>query len=312
VHQVTFFGAQQNVQFSRSCLYGQYWSAILTDRIGKGKRAKVKYGIPYTFHGGKLIFGKTKRAIKAIQDENNYRPIEVEAGHKMDANYYGDVIKTKNGKVYINMLLAECDLFQQVVKNYGNWQGTHSSLVDRVKVLLQIVQDLRFLHRLGYIHRDLKLENVLCFPGGKYKLTDFEFVKKIGCKKDDLDKGGCGTLMYIAPEIVKGIKSKQGVQSTVFSDIFALGIIGAELVCKGKLKGQWGQPVYNNNTQTGRKEINSIIDAKNPHAKKKYIVLIRKMTGSKPKKRPSLKKTEEKLENIIKLECSNSCKVKIK
>jgi len=79
VHQVTIFGEQQNVQLSQSCLKGAYWSVILAGKIEKGKFATVKYGIPYTFHGEKLIFGKTKRAIKAIKNEKYYRPVEVEA-----------------------------------------------------------------------------------------------------------------------------------------------------------------------------------------------------------------------------------------
>ena len=57
---------------------------------------------------------------------------------------------------------------------------------------------MEYLHALGIVHRDLKLENVLVAQDGALKLTDFGFAKKIKYRSWTL----CGTPEYLAPEII--------------------------------------------------------------------------------------------------------------
>ena len=63
---------------------------------------------------------------------------------------------------------------------------------------------LEFLHSRHIIYRDLKPENILICRDGYIKLTDFGM-----CKKgiNNLSKGAesiCGTMEYMAPEMIKG------------------------------------------------------------------------------------------------------------
>ncbi|CCD23055.1 cAMP-dependent protein kinase catalytic subunit TPK1 NDAI_0B00210 [Naumovozyma dairenensis CBS 421] len=57
---------------------------------------------------------------------------------------------------------------------------------------------LDYLHSLDIIYRDLKPENILLDKNGHIKITDFGFAKYV----PDITYTLCGTLDYIAPEVV--------------------------------------------------------------------------------------------------------------
>uniref|UniRef100_A0A3P8VM56 Ribosomal protein S6 kinase related b n=2 Tax=Cynoglossus semilaevis TaxID=244447 RepID=A0A3P8VM56_CYNSE len=61
---------------------------------------------------------------------------------------------------------------------------------------------LDFLHNLGVIHRDVKMENILLTDNGHLRLADFGLSRR-------LERGGraftiCGTIQYMAPEVLSG------------------------------------------------------------------------------------------------------------
>ena len=62
---------------------------------------------------------------------------------------------------------------------------------------------LGHLHKLNFIYRDLKLENILIEEDGYLSLTDFGLTKKLK-SKDEATTSFCGTPFYQAPEMVKG------------------------------------------------------------------------------------------------------------
>jgi len=105
---------------------------------------------------------------------------------------------------------------------------------------IQISDGLSAAHSLGIFHRDLKPANVMLTDGGLIKILDFGLARRLAPEKLEFDPSGPankpglppagatytargGTIAYMAPEqFVTG-------QSSVQSDIFALGLILYEL-----------------------------------------------------------------------------------
>lgn len=86
-------------------------------------------------------------------------------------------------------------------------------------LLYQIMKGVNAIHSSNIIHRDLKCENIFLkkIKKGRYicKIGDFGFAKVV----EDTAKTNCGTILYMAPEI---LASKPYDQKT---DIWALGVI---------------------------------------------------------------------------------------
>jgi eukaryotic-like serine/threonine-protein kinase len=105
------------------------------------------------------------------------------------------------------------------------------TLEQSLDLSLQILSALQAAHRVGVIHRDLKPANVRIGPGFEAKLIDFGFAKILPPANGDpitgsnltLDGMVMGTLPYIAPEQVQGMKVDAR------ADLFALGVMLYEM-----------------------------------------------------------------------------------
>lgn len=67
----------------------------------------------------------------------------------------------------------------------------------------QIVSAVQYCHKLGVVHRDLKLENILLGEDFQIKIADFGLANIF--KSDQLLETFCGSPLYASPEIVNGI-----------------------------------------------------------------------------------------------------------
>jgi aurora kinase/aurora kinase A len=89
------------------------------------------------------------------------------------------------------------------------------------KYVFQIASALGYLHTRSVIHRDLKLENILLDANDDTKIGDFGWtVHSIEDKRGTI----CGTIDYLAPELVNHEKYDSG------ADIWCLGVIMYEML----------------------------------------------------------------------------------
>ena len=70
----------------------------------------------------------------------------------------------------------------------------------------QIMQGIAYMHTIGIVHRDIKLDNILLDGQGNVKIGDFGVSRRVD--QDELLFEQCGTPAYIAPEIVQEIGYK--------------------------------------------------------------------------------------------------------
>uniref|UniRef100_A0A8C9ZXE6 Ribosomal protein S6 kinase n=1 Tax=Sander lucioperca TaxID=283035 RepID=A0A8C9ZXE6_SANLU len=89
----------------------------------------------------------------------------------------------------------------------------------------EIILALEHLHKLGIVYRDIKLENILLDSEGHVVLTDFGLSKEFLEEEKERTYSFCGTIEYMAPEIIRG---KSGHGKSV--DWWSLGILMFELL----------------------------------------------------------------------------------
>ncbi|KAI9339574.1 kinase-like domain-containing protein [Obelidium mucronatum] len=92
------------------------------------------------------------------------------------------------------------------------------------KMFREIVEAVAYCHEKNFVHRDLKLENVLLTEDFTVKVIDFGFTRPYN-ERNLLDTY-CGSVAYAAPEMITGKK-----YSGPRADIWSLGVILYTLLC---------------------------------------------------------------------------------
>jgi len=122
-------------------------------------------------------------------------------------------LEAMHGKIMVLEYLKGGDLFE------------NSRILEKTTIpqlLLPVVSCMNELASQGYIHGDIKLENIFLDETGRSKLGDLGF-----CHNVHKEIETRGTRSYVAFELFE--KPLQGI--SLKSDIFALGITMVELLC---------------------------------------------------------------------------------
>jgi eukaryotic-like serine/threonine-protein kinase len=123
-----------------------------------------------------------------------------------------------DGTYYIAMEYLPGRSLKAVIREHGALSPS-----DAIDVAIQILLALRFAHRRGIIHRDIKPHNVILDEEGRAKVTDFG-IARAGASDMTMTGSIMGTAQYLSPE------QAQGHAVSESSDLYAVGVVLYELL----------------------------------------------------------------------------------
>ena len=118
-----------------------------------------------------------------------------------------------DGTSYIAMELIEGRSLKQIIRDQGPLEPERA-----IDLVIQVLRALRYAHRHGIVHRDIKPQNVLVDDEDVAKVTDFGIAR---AGASDMTETGSilGTAQYLSPE------QAQGHAVTPRTDLYSTGIV---------------------------------------------------------------------------------------
>ncbi|MGB7820017.1 MAG: serine/threonine-protein kinase [Ornithinibacter sp.] len=145
----------------------------------------------------------------------------------------------------------------------------------RVRAIMgQAALALGAAHEAGVVHRDVKPANILLIPDGTVKLTDFGIARAVNGSGETQTGEILGTPHYLSPE------QARGESATGASDLYALGIVGHELLT-GRRPFDRGTPVA-----TALAQVNDPPPPLPDHVPENLRRIIEECLSKKPDDRP--------------------------
>uniref|UniRef100_A0A3P9DPT3 non-specific serine/threonine protein kinase n=1 Tax=Maylandia zebra TaxID=106582 RepID=A0A3P9DPT3_9CICH len=223
---------QRNMKVGVEAL-GQASTATASIEVKKHQHKhnlKHRYEVMETL--GKGTYGKVKKAvervaIKSIRKEritDNLDRIHIQREIEITSSLshpniirFHEVFESRD-KIVIVMEYASRGELYDYIQERRRLPETEARSIFR-----QITSAVHYCHKNGVVHRDLKLENILLDQDLNVKLADFGLSNNF--HKGTLLQTYCGSPLYAAPEIVKGLPY-QGPEV----DCWALGVLLYALV----------------------------------------------------------------------------------
>jgi serine/threonine-protein kinase len=127
---------------------------------------------------------------------------------------------SEDGILYLVMALMDGGSLSERIRKRGAM-----SPVEVESILNPIASALDYAHRQGFIHRDIKPDNILLDREGFAALADFGIVKMLEAGSGLTATGGLmGTPAYMSPE------QGQGLEVDSRSDVYSLGVVVFEML----------------------------------------------------------------------------------
>ncbi|KAK9762890.1 Calcium/calmodulin-dependent protein kinase type I [Basidiobolus ranarum] len=133
-----------------------------------------------------------------------------------------DYYETPDSFYLITEIAKGGELFERIYDR-GNYYEK-----DAAEIVRQILKGVAYLHENGIVHRDLKPENILFETedeDSNLVIADFGLARLIDDSNPQVLQTACGTMGYIAPEVLKRTSYGRPV------DMWAIGVITFFLLC---------------------------------------------------------------------------------
>jgi serine/threonine protein kinase len=124
--------------------------------------------------------------------------------------YFSEMMGNKKQIIVIMEYIKGQELFDIVVRRDREYRTRNMKTI-----LQQITDGLLYLHRKGYVHQDIKLENIMLTYKNKIKIIDYDFLVDIN---NIYRNYRCGTPSYCSPEIIRKETPHRK------NDLWALGV----------------------------------------------------------------------------------------
>ena len=220
----------------------------------------------------------TKRDIfeqKLINQINKEIGIMYNINHPYSVKLYNHF--EDNEKLYLIMELASNGNLYNFIQNNKNQKIKTKEMIK--KIIIQVIEIIKYLHSLDIIYRDIKPENILLDKDYNVKLCDYGWASYLS--KGQFCSAYCGTPEYVSPEVIKKYPYNEKV------DIWGIGVLIFELV--------FGYPPFTSNFNEDR--FNNIKEGKINWPKDLNDMelkdLIEKILKVNPKDRISLDEIEK-------------------
>ncbi len=131
-------------------------------------------------------------------------------------------LRTTDAGVFMVMEYVDAKTVADWIRKNGAF-----SVEEMINVAKQLLHAIDHAHKVEVIHRDIKPSNILLYDDGRVKVTDFGLAKVIEQRgrHSTVTQGRAGTLYYMSPEQIKGMKNVD-----YRSDIYSLGMTIYEML----------------------------------------------------------------------------------
>ncbi|KAF7490907.1 Aurora kinase C [Sarcoptes scabiei] len=178
---------------------------------------------------GNVYLAKTKRfnylvAIKALDKKILIQnQMQLQLKREIEIHFklcHVNIIKAfdyfyDSQRIYLVMEYAPKGELFNLLQKVGRFNDCTAS-----RIMAQVINAVRYFHRMNILHRDIKPENILISYGGVIKLSDFGW----SIQSDQVRRTLCGTIAYMAPEITQCLPYNRSV------DLWCLGVLAYELL----------------------------------------------------------------------------------
>jgi eukaryotic-like serine/threonine-protein kinase len=256
------------------CMAQKLLNYEVLDRLGEGARSVI-YAVsdPET----KQVYA-LKHVVRAEQKDIRFIE-QMMAEFEVSKQFtHPNLRRTYDLKINKSLLLkvTEAYLLMELVDGRPLDERPPTSLTDVLDTFIKAAEGLRAMHQMGYVHCDIKPNNILRGEHGEVKVIDFGQSCKVGTVKERIQ----GTPDYIAPEQVDRLPV------SLQTDVFNLGATLYWALTGKNIPTRYTVNKKGENSFLVDERIPSPADL-NSRVPPQLSNLVMEMVASNPKKRPA-------------------------